>query len=100
MIKFKQSRTPQTDQLLNAEHQQVNALILKLSVVNQCDEPTLFQNSLSISPASTKTMKPAYTSILITEEQLNYPNNALRFRIENYAIDDAKTRVRQFVSNR
>lgn len=35
-------------------------------------------------------MKPAYTSISVSEDQLNYQDNALWLRIENYAIDDAK----------
>lgn len=35
-------------------------------------------------------MKPLHSNILLTDKEINYRENALWIRIENYAIDDAK----------
>lgn len=38
-------------------------------------------------------MKPAYTSTVVTEDQLNYQENALWLRLESYVIDDANALI-------
>ncbi|MET3876372.1 hypothetical protein [Chitinophaga sp. OAE865] len=38
-------------------------------------------------------MKPLHSNILLTDEHINYRENALWIRIENYAIDDANAAI-------